>query len=253
MAHEASHRNLSSRTWLNEALGVGVCWPFFFTLAGYRRFHNRLHHKISLTNNANSIYEDYEDWGLPADGIPLGRWEAYWLLVIRPLMGFIGLRHLVKTAEDFYWDGDLAENTAMLLCWAVIVVAAACGGCLVGLLMYWVIPWAVVVPILNYWSEVGDHYRVAGAETRSNLSWFLNRLIAHNIGFHALHHRYPSIPWFRLPRAYPIFRHELLEQVSKGHAATFRQIIAQERSLRSATISQPSMGLLRRLTTEEHV
>ena len=225
MAHEASHRNLSRRAWLNEALGIALCWPFFFTLGGYRRFHNRLHHKTSLRDDANSIYEDYEDWGLPPAGSPLHRRAAWWHLVFKPLLGVIGVRHLMKTVEDFYWDRDLVENTAMLSFWALVVVLFAYGGWLAGLFFYWMVPWLVVLPVLNYWSEVGDHYRVAGAETRSNLSWPLNKLVAHNIGYHALHHRYPSIPWFRLPRAYGEFRHELTEQVSRGHVMTFRQIM----------------------------
>ena len=51
MAHEASHRNLSSARWLNEGLGIAVCWPFFVTIGGYRRFHNRLHHRVSLADD----------------------------------------------------------------------------------------------------------------------------------------------------------------------------------------------------------
>ena len=125
MAHEASHRNLSRTAWLNEALGIAVCWPFFFTLGGYRRFHNRLHHKTSLVSGENSIYEDYEDWGLPPDDAPLGRLAGYWHLVVKPLVGVIGVRHLVKTVEDFYWDADLGENTAMLLFWATMLAVAA--------------------------------------------------------------------------------------------------------------------------------
>jgi fatty acid desaturase len=239
MAHEASHRNLSRTRWFNEALGIAVCWPFFMTLAGYRRFHNRLHHRISLADDENSIYEDYEDWGLPPEEVPLSRRAAYWHLVIKPLVGVIGVRHLIKTVEDFYWDGDLAENTMMFTMWAAIFAVAAFFGLFVDLFLYWIIPWLVVVPVLNYWSEVGDHYRVTGAETRSNLNWLLNTLIAHNIGYHALHHLYPSIPWFRLPRAYRVFRNELEEQVSDGYVATFRQIIAPEPAWGSKHIGQP--------------
>jgi fatty acid desaturase len=241
MAHEASHRNLSRAIGLNEALGIAVCWPFFFTLAGYRRFHNRLHHGTSLANDDNSIYEDYEDWGLPPAEAPLSRSAAYWHLVVKPLVGVIGVRHLMKTLEDFYWDGDLVENTAMLFFWAAMFTIAATFGRLGDLLFYWIVPWLTVVPVLNYWSEVGDHYRVAGAETRSNLNWFLNATVAHNIGFHALHHRYPSIPWFRLPRAYSAFRHELDEQVSRGYVMTFRQIMAEEQSLRRMILTRHPM------------
>jgi fatty acid desaturase len=226
MAHEASHRNLSSTRWLNEGLGIAVCWPFFVTLGGYRRFHNRLHHRVSLTDDENSIYEDYEDWGLPPEEIPLSRWAGYWHLVVKPLVGVIGVRHLIKTIQDFYWDRDLAENTIMLAVWAAIVAAATYFALLDELLLYWIVPWLIVVPVLNYWSEVGDHYRVTGALTRSNLNWALNTLVAHNIGYHALHHRHPSIPWFRLARAYPIFHSELEEQVSNGYLSTFRQIMA---------------------------
>lgn len=226
MAHEASHRNLSSIRWLNEALGIAVCWPFFVTLGGYRRFHNRLHHRISLSDEENSIYEDYEDWGLPPKEATLGRWAGCWHLVIKPLIGVIGIRHLVKTVEDFYWDRDLRENALMLLSWTALAIAAGYFSLLDDVVLYWIAPWLVVVPVLNYWSEVGDHYRVTGALTRSNVSWVLNTFIAHNIGYHALHHRHPSIPWFRLAKAHRRFRGDIVEQISSGYVDTFRQIMA---------------------------
>jgi fatty acid desaturase len=141
--------------------------------------------------------------------------------------------------EDFYWDGDLVETKLMLTTWVVIFAAAAMFGLLAQLFLYWIIPWLVVVPVLNYWSEVGDHYRVTGAKTRSNLNWLLNTLIAHNIGYHGLHHHHPSIPWFRLPIAYRIFRNELVEQVSDGYVATFRQILAAEPAYQEIEIRHP--------------
>jgi fatty acid desaturase len=239
MAHEASHRNLSRRRWLNEALGIVVSWPFFFTLHGYRRFHNSLHHGINLKDANNSIYEDYQDWGLPPDEVPLGRVAAYWYLVGKPLLGVVSIRHLIKTIADFYWDSDLRENTAMLIFWVAVFVLVAYLGLLAELFLYWIVPLFVVVPVLNYWSEVGDHYRVTNAATRSNLNWCLNTLVAHNIGYHALHHHRPSIPWFRLRRSYPVCRHELQEQVSGGYWMTFRQIMAEERRLRSEKPATP--------------
>ena len=226
MAHEASHRNLSRVHWINEALGMLLTWPFLVTLGGYRRFHNRLHHAVPLSDDDNSIYEDYEDWGLPLDGTPLTPFAAVWHMIVKPLIGVIALRHAMKTVQDFYWDGDLVENTLMLVTWAAMLTVFAYAGVLEPFLIYWMVPWLLVMPVLNYWSEVGDHYRVDGAETRSNLSRWLNTLIAHNIGYHALHHRYPSIPWFRLPEAYALYRHELQEQVSDGYFTTFRQILA---------------------------
>lgn len=232
MAHEASHRNLSRKTWLNEALGIAVSWPFFFTLQGYRRFHNQLHHRIDLRDDKNSIFEDYDSWGLPQNEAPLGRFAACWHLIGKPLFGIIGFRHLVTTIQDFYWDSDLVENAMMLGFWLLIALFAVHFDLQVDMLLYWIVPFFLVVPILNYWSEVGDHYRVTGAATRSNLNWCLNALVAHNIGYHGLHHHRPAIPWFQLRRAYPFFRSELQEQVSTGYWVTFRQIMAEERRLR---------------------
>ena len=226
MAHEASHRNLSSERWLNEALGIAVCWPFFVTLGGYRRFHNRLHHRISLADEENSIYEDYEDWGLPSEEVPLepvGR-----LLASRRQAADWGDRSPSSHKNDrgFLLGSRSRGKHDDAYSLGSFVAAAAYFALLDELLLYWIVPWLIVVPVLNYWSEVGDHYRVTGALTRSNLNWSLNTFVAHNIGYHALHHRHPSIPWFRLAEAYPIFRSELEEQVSSGYLSTFRQIMA---------------------------
>ena len=226
LVHEASHRNLSRSRRMNDLLGMISAWPFFFTLAGYRRFHNRLHHGVGLDDPDNSIREDYADWGLPPEDRPLGHWQAVWHLIAKPLLGLVGLRHLAKTLQDFYWDRDLVENAVMLAAWATVIALAAATGLLGGLAAYWIVPWLTVYAVLNYWSEIGDHYRVTGAETRSDLNWFMNTFVSHNIGYHALHHRYPGIPWFRLPAAHRLLRHELSEQVSTGYVATFRQIVA---------------------------
>jgi fatty acid desaturase len=58
------------------------------------------------------------------------------------------------------------------------------------------------------------------------LNWFINTFISYNIGYHALHHKYSSIPWFHLPEAYCAHNTEIAEQVSHGYWETFVQIIA---------------------------
>ena len=114
----------------------------------------------------------------------------------------------------------------MLTAWAVVIAAATYFSLWRELIVYWLIPYTFIFSTLNYWSEVGDHYRVSGAKTRSDLNWFLNTFISHNIGYHALHHKYSSIPWFRLPEAYRAHKAEIVEQVSHGYWETFVQIIA---------------------------
>ena len=54
----------------------------------------------------------------------------------------------------------------------------------------------------------------------------MNTFVSHNLGYHALHHKYSSIPWFSLPEAYRAHKAEIVEQVSHGYWETFVQIIA---------------------------
>jgi fatty acid desaturase len=226
LLHEASHWHLSSSKRINELLGAILAWPAFTSLAAYRRFHNKLHHELDIADTENSIWEDYEGWGLPAPSQKLGRARAFWLLVIRPVIGLTGIMHLFKTVRDFGYDFDLRETRLMLIAWALVIVGAAYFSLWRELILYWLIPYTFIFSTLNYWSEVGDHFRVSGAKTRSDLNWFFNTFVTHNIGYHALHHKYSSIPWFRLPEAYRAHRGEIVEQVSQGYWETFAQIVA---------------------------
>ena len=225
LLHEASHWHLSNSKSVNDLLGVILAWPVFTSLAGYRRFHNRLHHGLDIADPENSIWGDYEDWGLPGPSRTLGRACACWLLVLRPAIGLTGIMHLFKTVRNFGYDFDLWETRLMLSAWAVVIAGAAYFSLWRELILYWLIPYTFIFLTLLYWAEVEDHYRVSGAKTRSHLNWFYN-FISHNLGYHALHHKYSSIPWFRLPEAYRAHKAEIVEQVSRGFWETFAQIIA---------------------------
>jgi fatty acid desaturase len=226
LLHEASHWHLSNSKSVNNMLGAILAWPVFTSLTAYRRFHNRLHHEVDIADPENSIWEDYKDWGLPAPSRALRPNRAFWLLVLRPAIGLTGIMHLLNTVRDFTYDFDLWETRLMLTAWAAIIAGATYLSLWQELILYWLIPYTFIFSTINYWSEVGDHYRVTGAKTRSDLNWFINTFISYNIGYHALHHKYSSIPWFHLPEAYCAHNTEIVEQVSHGYWETFVQIIA---------------------------
>jgi fatty acid desaturase len=203
LVHEASHHNLSGHRRLNDILGLFLSWPFFFTFGGYRRFHLQ-HHRVPLDDPENSIIEEYQDW--------------------RPWAGVIALYHLVGIVSDAYYDSDLKENTCMWLSWAVVVSVLWHLGLMDVLLLYWLAPLLLVFATLNYWSEVGDHYRTSDYLTRSNVGIWWNTLIAGNVGYHAVHHKYPGIPWFRLKAAHAELGEDILGQSSDGLVAAFAQM-----------------------------
>jgi fatty acid desaturase len=225
LVHEASHHNLSSNRRLNDGIGIVLSWSVFFTFEGYRRFHLQ-HHRTPLDDPANSIIEEYQDWRLPLTGEPVSAARMLWLIVLRPLAGVIGLYHLWGIASDAYYDSDLKENTCMWFFWAALVALLSWFGVLGLLVLYWLIPLIFVFATLNYWSEVGDHYRTSELLTRSNVGMAWNRLIAGNVGYHVVHHKYPSIPWFRLRAAHARFKDDVPGQACDGLLGSFRQMLA---------------------------
>lgn len=224
LVHEASHHNLSSNRKFNDSLGTLLSWLFFFTFEGYRRFHLQ-HHRTPLDDPENSIIEEYQDWRLPLSDEVVSTPRLFWLIVLRPLVGVIGLYHLRGIASDAYYDSDLKENTCMWLSWTVVVVVLWQLDLAGLLVVYWLTPLIFVFATLNYWSEVGDHYRTSELLTRSAVGVWWNMLIGGNIGYHVVHHRYPGIPWFRLKAAHSQFEHDLLGQTSASMLTAFKQIL----------------------------
>jgi fatty acid desaturase len=234
LVHEASHNNLSDRRRLNDAIGTVLSWPFFFTFEGYRRFHMQ-HHRVPLDDPENSIIEEYQDWHLPISREPISARRLFWLIHLRPLLGIIALYHLLGIASDAYYDRDLKENTCMWLAWTAVFALMWYLGLTSLLFLYWLAPLFLVFATLNYWSEVGDHYRTSEMLTRSNVGAWWNRLIAGNVGYHVVHHKYPRIPWFALKAAHAQLGSALPGQTSGGPVAAFRQMQAGNQHFREGT------------------
>jgi fatty acid desaturase len=232
LIHEASHNNLSDRPRFNVVIGTLLSWPFLFTFEGYRRFHMQ-HHRVRLDDPENSIIEEYQDWRLPLAREPISARRLFWLIHLRPLLGIIGLYHLYGIASDAYYDSDLKENACMWLAWAAVAALAWYFGLTSLLLLYWLVPLFLVFATLNYWSEVGDHYRTSEMLTRSNTGPWWNVLIAGNVGYHVVHHKYPRIPWFALKAAHTELGSLLPGQTSSGPISAFRQMQMGHQSLRS--------------------
>ena len=89
------------------------------------------------------------------------------------------------------------------------------------LLLYRLVQLLWVYPIINYWSEIEEHYNTHNV-SRSNLCRATNFLM-HNEGYHFAHHNYPAIPFYNLPSA-----HDALTpsggDISLGFLDTYRQI-----------------------------
>jgi fatty acid desaturase len=75
-------------------------------------------------------------------------------------------------------------------------------------LLYWIGPQLLGQPLLRAYL-LAEHTgcsmdRNGLTNTRTTLTWAPVRLLMWNMPFHAEHHLYPSIPFFRLPAAHAL-------------------------------------------------
>lgn len=211
--HEASHYNLFRSRHLHHRLQFLYAWPFMQTMNDYQAEH-LAHHKYLMTERDQTSV-DYKMYGL-AKREP----NLFFIWFIKPFT-FYPTWHYLR-------HGNAALDRANWLPLGLFWIAF--GGLFVALgqaqyfLLYWIVPLLWVYPILNYWSEIEEHYNTSDG-SRSNLSRVIN-FLTHNEGYHTVHHRYPTIPFYNLPKAHAAFVGDESD-ISRGFLDTYRQLQAK--------------------------
>ena len=211
--HEASHYNLFRSRHLHHRLQFLYAWPFMQTMNDYQAEH-LAHHKYLMTERDQTSV-DYKMYGL-AKREP----NLFFIWFIKPFT-FYPTWHYLR-------HGNAALDRANWLPLGLFWIAL--GGLFVALgqaqyfLLYWIVPLLWVYPILNYWSEIEEHYNTSDG-SRSNLSRVIN-FLTHNEGYHTVHHRYPTIPFYNLPKAHAAFVGDESD-ISRGFLDTYRQLQAK--------------------------
>jgi fatty acid desaturase len=214
MTHEASHYNWSRNPKLNDLLAnVLSAVPVFSTVEAFRDGHLVHHHNFGMPDDPDKQrysvlrIEDLErsSLGQFLKGI-LIRLPAYafgWYKNIRlsPAIVSLGLTwHLVLLMIPLI---ILTNVNEALLIWAV----------------YWLTPMTVVLTLIRFIGESGEHLYGLGAnsparrESAEPKTVFdatitncgrLHKLVFHpvNDGYHLTHHLYPTIPYLQLGRAH---------------------------------------------------
>lgn len=190
LLHEASHNHLFSSSKLSNIMRIFYAEPFLIDFDDYKKTHFN-HHKHLGNPEYDHIASDYEEYGLYEKNRNL---FSIWF--IKPILGYPAYDYLIYTVFPYIKTHYLRA----ILFWAPILTICWWFNILDLLLLYWFIPLFWATSSILYWSEIGDHYNTK-SKVRSNLGRIYN-LLCHNIGYHSLHHKYPSIPWHNLRKAY---------------------------------------------------
>lgn len=204
LMHEYAHHQFSRRrTGLNDLIGdVFTAFPFFITVHGFRRDHLVHHRHVGTDQDPNWVAALKK----PKFQFPKTR-RQFAIEVLKHALGCHTLADLKSYTVDAGMSTRLPRATRLrAAAFAVTVTAMATYfGLWEFLLLYWLAPLATFLLAILYVRDVGEHFGMpaAGIErSRTVLArWWERVLIAQNgVNFHAEHHLFPSVPFFRLRR-----------------------------------------------------
>ena len=190
LVHSASHYSLFSRKRDNVKLQFLFAYPILDSVPVYREQHLEHHRDFSLGTPDRFDYL-YDSLQLSREGI----WSRTWVVFIRPLLGHAGYVFVSDAVKTF--SQNLKYAIELAIYWMVLLITAALCGCLWPFFLYWIVPLVWLYPVMDIWAELSDHLDAEG-ESRNQVGLFYSALFKGHEMYHAVHHLYPFVPFYRL-------------------------------------------------------
>jgi fatty acid desaturase len=202
LMHEYSHYQLSRKhAWLNDLVGdIFTAFPFFITVQGFRRDHMAHHRYVSTDQDPNWV----SSLKKTRYQFPKTRRQTF----IEVLKHCIG-RYSLEDLKGYTLDSGMAINLPRATYVARIAFGAALTAATIyfhlwwTVLLYWIVPLSTFLMAILYVRDIGEHFGMPSpgvGHSRTVLAGWLERLLIcqNNVNFHAEHHLFPSVPFFRL-------------------------------------------------------
>ena len=201
--HEATHRSLSTISWLNESVGRVCAWAFLGFFGGFRDVHLE-HHK-----HTNHPEHDPDFWVArgPRWALPL-RWltlDLHYHIAHLRRWSALPMSHKVEA-----WVTGLVMSMMFI---GMVVM-----GWGLPLLWLWVVPLKLAFALLAFSFDFLPHHphRVLATEDRYRATLArpsrLLSLLLLNQNLHNIHHLYPALPFYRYGQIWRARRAEFLER-----------------------------------------
>lgn len=186
--HDAVHKSLSRRPWVNEAFGVVATLVLAGPFEAIRR--NHLHHHA----HTNDPKEDPDFWAA----------GETWLGTAARCLTMMQYHYYSYFTRLRRRDGAFARAAATTALIAGLHLAAWRAGFFWTLVLHWTLPAQLAVALLaltfDYWPHRPHTERGRLKDTANILPRFLDPLfLCQNI--HLIHHLFPQLPWYRYREA----------------------------------------------------
>jgi fatty acid desaturase len=193
LMHAAAHYTLFSRKRANNWVDPFIGYPILTFVRPYRLFH-LVHHRDIARKSPDRF--DYLYAQLAAPGA--STWFRVWHVMVKPLLGAAGFSFVRSTLVGAFRNPRLGVSLATY--WLVLTAAFWQAGWLAYFVIYWIVPLVWLYPVFFFWAEMSDHYGVRD-EARNQRGLFYSLFIKGHEMYHAVHHRYPRIPFYRVRAA----------------------------------------------------
>jgi fatty acid desaturase len=204
LMHDATHYRLFRNRLLNDWVGeLLLAWPFFVTMRSYR--HNHIAHHRHVNSDRDP------DWARKLNQ-PQWTFPKHWTELAWLLFGDVsGLNavDLIRLSRSLAGQDGAVPRSYRLSRLAFYLVAAAliiAGGGVHLFVLYWVIPYFTWLAMILHLRSIAEHFSIPDgsgvhAGLRTTRANALERLLIapNNVNYHAEHHRFPSVPFYRLP------------------------------------------------------
>ena len=195
LGHDGTHYTLSRNAALNDFLTNLFCWwPLGLTVSGYRALHY-MHHKYTGTENDPELGHKRmrsPQWDLPSTPRTVLRYA------LKDLIGYSVADYSIIVR--FSKPQRRREYVPLALCHlAAIAILLASGGWPMAAAWYFSLITSFMMFFrLRLWLE----HQGTDDTQRLSLTWWQGMVLSpHNAWHHWEHHKYPTIPYYRLPRA----------------------------------------------------
>ena len=193
LVHAAAHHTLFSKRRFNDRIDPLIGYPILTLLRPYRLFH-LLHHRDIARKSPDRF--DYLHAQLP--GPDAGAWSRAWHVIVKPLLGRAGFDFVRNAIVGAFKNPRVGLKLAAY--WMVLLVGFWRLGWLGYFVTYWIVPLGWLYPVFFFWAEMSDHHSVRD-EARNQRGFFYSAFIKGHEMYHAVHHRYPRIPFYRVRAA----------------------------------------------------
>ena len=226
LLHETSHRTAFETIWINKVVAALCGFLIALPPEWFRNFHFEHHRHTQNPEKdpelATPQPSSLVGYALHVSGLPV--WRSHIRTLLRNAVGRCADSFVPRSARDQV----RSEAQVMLLAYAGLAVLSVALSS-TALLFVWVLPALLGQPFLRLYlmAEHGRCPAVANMfeNSRTTFTNWLTRKIAWNMPYHAEHHAFPAVPFFRLPEWHALTRAHL-QVTETGYARFHTKVIA---------------------------